>query len=361
MTKRLPTYLLTLALAAMAALTGCTPDEGSGLAGKLMFQDRPLAAAQVEVYLKADKDRSVQPFAVGATDAEGRYRVELPAGRYYVIGKKRETGGDGRTRMLMAESPANPHSVDGGTAQVAAFNLREMGREGLAAADASTGVAGRVTFNGEPAGRTFVYVYTETGAGLVGPSYGEAVQTDHEGRFTVNLPAGRYQLVARRRADGGRTGMLAPGDLNAAYPGNPVEVRAGEMLPLGEFPLAGIDAAVNARRQAEGVFAKTDTLLTGRVLDGEGEPVRGVYVIAYLDSRMVGKPAHMAAPTGADGAFTLYLSGGGTYYVGARSAIGGPLEPGEWVGTFDGRPDHGVEIARGARGDLGQIRVREFW
>jgi hypothetical protein len=342
-------------------LPACTPDNESGLSGQLLFQDQPLASAQVEIYLKADKDRSVQPFVVATTDAEGRYRVSLPEGRYFVIGKKRESTNDGRTRMLMAESPANPHQVAEGMTRVATFNLREMGREGLPMADASTGVSGQITYKGEPAGRAFVYIYTETETGLIGPSYGEAVQTGQDGRFTINLPAGRYSLVARKRADGGRSGVLSPGDLNAHYPANPIEVRSGERLHLGDFSLTGVDAEVHARRQAEGVFARTDTLLHGQVVDADGQPVSEVYVFAYLDSRMVGKPVHMSVPTDADGEFELYLSAAGTYYVGARSAFGGPLEPGEWVGTFDVQPDHSITVVRGANDDLGQITVREFW
>lgn len=350
-----------MALLLLGLLSACTPDSESGLSGQLLFQDQPLAAAQVEIYLKADKDRSVQPFVVATTDAEGRYRVSLPEGRYFVIGKKRESTDDGRTRMLMAESPANPHQVAGGMTRIATFNLREMGREGLPMADASTGVSGQITHQGEPVARAFVYIYTETATGLIGPSYGEAVQTGQDGRFTINLPAGHYSLVARKRADGGRSGVLSPGDLNAHYPANPVEVRSGERLRLGDFSLIEIDAGVHARRQAEGVFARTDTLLHGQVIDADGQPVSEVYVFAYLDSRMVGKPVHMSVPTDVDGQFELFLSSGGTYYVGARSAFGGPLEPGEWVGTFNAQPDHSVTVIRGANDDLGQITVREFW
>lgn len=345
----------------LGVLSACTPDSESGLSGQLLFQDRPLASAQVEVYLKADKDRSVQPFAVVVTDGEGRYQVSLPQGSYFVIGKKRETTEDGRTRMLMAEAPTNPHQVVGAMSQVATFNVHEMGREGLPMADAATGVSGQITYQGEKVSRAYVYLYTETDAGLIGPSFGEAVQTDKEGSFTINLPAGRYSLVARKRADGGRSGVLSPGDLNAQYPGNPVEVRNGERLALGEFSLLQVATDVHAQRQAEGVFAKTETLLHGKVVDADGEPVSDVYLFAYLDSRMVGKPGHMSVPTGADGQFSLFLSDGGTYYIGARSAFGGPLEPGEWVGTFDGEPDHKVIVARGAKDDLGEIIVKEFW
>jgi hypothetical protein len=342
-------------------LSACTPENESGLNGQLLFQDQPLSSAQVEIYLKADKDRSVQPFAVSSTDVQGRYQVSLPEGSYFVIGKKRESTDEGRTRMLMAESPANPHQVTDGMSPVASFNLREMGREGLPVADAATGVSGQITHQGEPVSRAFVYIYTETDAGLIGPSYGEAIQVDKEGRFTVNLPAGRYSLVARKRADGSRSGALAPGDLNANYPGNPIEVRSGEILTLNDFILEKVDADVHAQRQADGVFTKTETLLHGQVVDADELPVSDVYVFAYLDSRMVGKPVHMSVPTGADGQFSLFLSDGGTYYIGARSAFGGPLEPGEWVGTFDGQPDHSVTIESGAKDDLGSIVVREFW
>ncbi len=345
----------------LSLLCACSPDGERGLSGQLLFADQPLAAAQVEVYLKADKDRSVQPFAVVATDAKGRYRVPLPEGRYFVIGKKRESLDDGRTRMLMAESPVNPHQVSAGMTRVPNFNLVEMGREGLAVADAATGLSGQISHNGEPVSRAFVYVYSETAAGLIGPSYGEAMQTDKDGTFTINLPAGRYSLVARKRADGSRTGSLSPGDLNAHYPGNPVEVRSGERLQLRDFSLAGIDTDVYAQRQTDGVFVKTDTSLHGQVVDAEGQPVSAVYVLAYLDSRMVGKPVHMSVPTTADGQFSLFLDAGGTYYIGARSAIGGPLEPGEWVGTYDGQPDHSISVTRRKNYDLGAIVVKEFW
>ncbi len=358
--KRLLT-IITILSAALIALPGCSPEGEMGLEGTLLFQDKPLPGAQVEVYLKAEKDRSVQPFAVATTDDDGRYRLVLPEGRYFVIGKKRESMDDGRTRMLMAESPANPLSVADEILPVASFNLREMGREGLMGADSRTGISGRVTFHGEPVHRAYVYVYSETEGGLIGPSYGEAMQTDEGGRFTINLPAGRYSLVARKRVDGGRSGVLSPGDLNARYPQNPVEVKPGEIIPLADFAVARVDAETHARRKADGVFARTNTVLSGQVVDSEGLPVDEVYVFAYLDSRMVGKPVHMSAPTDTEGRFELFLSGGGTYYVGARSSYGGPLEPGEWIGTYDARPDHSIKVAKGTNQSLGELTVREFW
>ena len=209
--------------------------------------------------------------------------------------------------------------------------------------------------------RGFVYVYPDGAAGLTGPSYGAAAQSDEDGNFTLNLPPGRYHLVARQRADGSRIGEVAGGDLNGVYPGNPVEVMGGAILPLGDLPLTPVDGERHAARRAAGPFAATDTLLRGRIVDADRQPVAGISVFAYLDSRMVGKPQYRSAPSGTDGAFVLYLEDGGTYYLGARAALGGPLEPGERVGTYDGDPRHAVAVPRGEERDLGAIVVREVW
>ncbi|NIQ97098.1 MAG: DUF4198 domain-containing protein, partial [Desulfuromonadales bacterium] len=103
-------------------VAGCTGGE-SGLEGELLFGDKPLAGASVEIYLKAEKDRSTLPFATASTDAQGRYRINLPTGRYFIIGKKK-LNEDGRIRMLMAESPANPIEVADRMRAVAPFTLR---------------------------------------------------------------------------------------------------------------------------------------------------------------------------------------------------------------------------------------------
>ena len=342
-------------------LAACSPQGESGLEGTILFSEQPLAGAQVEVYLRQDKDRSTQPFAAVTSDAQGRYRLSLPPGRYFVIGKKKEESEDGRVRMLMGECPTNPWKVSAGIVKIPSFSLKEMGRDGALTAAPETGVRGRLTADGASLAGAFVYVYAETGAGLMGPSYGAAVRTDADGSFHVGLPAGRFFLAARWRADGSRVGEPAVGDLNGTYAGNPIEVKLGQTIDLLEFPLFRVEPETRQERRAQGKFDATETGFTGRVIDADGVPKAGIYIFAYLDSRMTGKPTYISAPTDDSGRYVLHLGGGGIYFLGARSAFGGPLEPGEWIGTYEGDPRHAATASTGERRDLGDMTVREVW
>lgn len=354
----LPKILLLLSGLLLAA---CTPHQNQGLQGVVQFDGQPLAGVQLAVYLQSSGDRTTQPFATAVSDGAGRYRLELPPGRYYLVAKKRQTDASGHSRMLMAECPTNPLRLTDAPLEVPGFSLREMGQGGRLVADPGTGIGGRLLSAGKPLSGAYVYVYLEDAAGLRGPSYGEAVATDADGRFRVELPAGSYYLAARKRADGARFGELQPGDLNGDFAANPVRLAIGQTRQLPDWSLTPVDAKVRAERFRQGRFAYSATGLAGRAVDEQGRPAAGIYVYAYLDSRMVGKPSYISAPTGADGRFRVNLGEAGRYYIGARSTYGGPLEPGERVGTFDGKADHRAEVKAGKTLALGDIVVREVW
>lgn len=354
-------WLLFLVFILLAGVSACARGKESGLSGTVLFQDQPLSGAQIEIYLKEEQDRATLPFATTSSDSSGRYRISLPSGRYYLIAKKKVEGGSGPIRMLMAASPLNPLDLQGGNKEVAPFNLREMGRDGALIAEANTGVKGRIVHDRQAVANAFIYVYSEKSAGLIGPSYGEAVRSGADGSFTIPLPAGTFYLAARKRADGARSGDVDGGDLNGSWPRNPVTLTHGETIDLGDFAVTVVSDKSRKERLEQGKFALTDTSLRGRMVDQDGKAVSGVYAFAYLDSRMVGKPIYISAATGSDGLFELRLGDGGTYYIGARSTFGGPLEPGEWVGTYDARPNHMVEVKKGEVLDLDKIVVREVW
>ncbi len=340
-------------------MCACNTSE-QGLQGQLLFQGEPLAGAQLEVYLKSGEERSSAPFTVVSTDPNGYYRAELPRGSYYLVGKlKQQTGGV--NRMLMAEAPANPYAVEENLRKVAPFELQEMGLGGNLPADPDTWLEGVVTVGDSPLPDAFVYVYTEDTGDLMGPSYAKLAQADAQGRFRLELPAGRFWLAARKRSDGARAGEPLAGDLNGRYAGNPVELARGQQLQLEPFELKPVDETRQQQRRAAGKFIATDTVISGTAVDDQGSPLSGIYVYAYLDSRMIGKPTFISAPTTTDGRFELFLGDGGKYYLGARSTFGGPLEPGEWVGTWDGSADHSFSIEQGQTHALGELQLREVW
>ncbi len=350
--------LLIFFLSLLLFLTGCTQGE-TGIEGEVRFNDKPLGQARVEFYLKSGEERSSSPFSVATTDTQGRFHAELPAGDYYLVGKKKEQGG-GVNRMLMVEYPQNPVVVDSGLVKVEPLALSEVGFAGAIASDGKTHVSGRLMFEGQPLAEGFVYVYTR-GDALTGPSYGLVVHAEEDGRFDLPLSPGRYWLAARKRSDGSRVGDPQVGDLNGEYPGNPLVLAAGEEKVLQPWSLERVTSSGRQERMTTGKFVKTSTWLSGRVVDEDQQPVSGIYLFAYRDSRMIGKPSFISTPTEQDGSFRIYLDLAGEYFIGARSTFGGPLEPGEWVGTFDGRADHGVVVEAEQETALGDIQVREVW
>ncbi len=348
--------LLTLAL--LLFVQACTSGE-SGVEGQLLFEQQPLSQARVEFYLKSGNERSSSPFSVATTDTSGAFRATLPVGEYYLVGKKKEQGG-GVNRMLMSEYPQNPVVVKKSYTAIKPLRLKEVGFEGAISADGKTSANGQLLLAGEALVDAFIYVYTR-GDALTGPAYGQVVRADEQGRFTLKLAAGRYWLAARKRNDGSRVGNPETGDLNGEYPGNPLVLKAGEQRQLEPWTLAPVTSSAKQRRLTKGKFTRTTTWLSGRVIDEEQAPVAGIYLFAYRDNRMIGKPNFISSPTTANGQFTIYLEKGGEFFVGARSTFGGPLEPGEWVGTYDDRPDHGIEVRLNEATDLGDILVREVW
>ncbi len=100
-------------------------------------------------------------------------------------------------------------------------------------------------------------------------------------------------------------------------------------------------------------------VITGLVSRESGEPAERMYVMAYADRRMIGRPDSISRPTDERGVFTLFLPGPGKYYIGARESIGGPMSPGELSGKYEGTPDYSIDLTEMMRIDDLQIVVRE--
>jgi len=238
--------------------------------------------------------------------------------------------------------------------------LHAVGRSQESVAAPGVGVRGRVLQNGMPAGETAVMIYDAASTRLAGPGYLALVRTDAEGRFQIDLAPGPYRFAARRRRGGATSGYLQEGDLSATAPTDPVVVPANGYLDLGDLPLHEVDAVRLAAKGAQGFQEPTTTVLEGRVLGPDAKPRAGEFVFVYRDEGMIGRPETMAR-SGASGEFSLSLSGGGKYYIGARSRHGGPRQPGEWAGKLAGTPDSGLAVLAGRRVKGLTIVMEQVW
>jgi hypothetical protein len=335
---------------------GCGTRPGS-IEGRAVSGGVGVGGTTVEIYLSSGRSRESTPFATATTGSTGAFRLELPAGSYWVWVKDlASTQGPRR----LAEFPGNPVRLAAGATQALGdIELHAVGKPQQAAAPPGVGVRGRITFAGQPAGETAVMIYDAASTRLAGPGYLALVRTDADGRFQVDLAPGPYRFAARRRHGGATSGYLQAGDLSATAPADPIVVPAGGYLDLGDLPLHEVDASRLAAKGGTAV-QETTTVLEGRVLGPDGKPRPDQFVFVYGDEGMIGRPESMAR-TGADGEFALSLPGGGKYYIGARSRHGGPRQPGEWAGKLVGTPDSGLSVLAGRRVKGLTIVMEQVW
>ncbi len=182
--------------------------EGSGIAGQVLFMDKPLGRAYVHVFSDPGANFRGMGLASVPTGEDGRFRIKLPPGRYYVLARKRQGGGmygpPGRDDYV-GYFPGNPVTVRPGEfvpLRLEATTRIDTLEEELFADGTSAGwFEGTVTGpGGKPAAGLYVLFYAEetmsgTPAFVAGP-------TDANGRFKVRAAAGKFHLLARSNLGG---------------------------------------------------------------------------------------------------------------------------------------------------------------
>ena len=180
-------------------------------------------------------------------------------------------------------------------------------------------IEGRVinSVTGEPLRRVTLTLHTAAARGA-----SAAAITNAEGHFLLeDVEPGTYRLLAER------TGFLGQeyGARSWSAPGTPLSLSAGQHIKDLEFKLT-----------PQGV-------ITGRVLDEEGEPVKGVDVTAF-------RPGGHGSTAGAAEASTNDL---GEFRI-------PELGPGNYLLAAD-RPSPGVETARPKSGQPEEAYVPTFY
>lgn len=347
------TRLWGLLLLGLAALGCAKAREQGAVEGVVTWEGRPVPSAMVGAYPKPEQDASTAPVAEAASGADGSFRLTPPEGRYWVWARA-TVRADGRDLRLVGQARPGPSDVRAGARLRVRVELKDPSGFAAAAGPAGTGVSGRAEGLGD--GKAFVYAYPGRLDRPLGPGFVAAKALAADGSFRIDLRPGPYTLAVRERGTGSDSGVLAAGDRVASAS---AEVAEGRYADVGTLRLRPLDPArLRSTRQGSPPSA---TRASGTVTDADGKPLADVRVLAFRDARMAGKPLAVSAPTAADGRFTVYLPGGGTYYLGARSRVGGPSEPGERVGAYRGEDGGGLRLAAGQVRQNLVIPVEEVW
>lgn len=141
--------------------------------------------------------------------------------------------------------------------------------------------------------------------------------SDSAGRLQIELPPGRYWVVARYKADG-KYGPLLPGDRHS---GEPLEVDLSGGGAEADFVVADIREIGQKKRAGA-----TDALrLKGLVVDTQGLPVARAVVYANRSREFNEVPEFISVWTEEDGRYELFLPPDDSYYLGTSRQF--PLQP----------------------------------
>jgi len=339
-----------LLLMAPAALFG---GDGGTIKGKVNSEGKPLGGAYVYLYSGYENGFSDgASYKAGPTGGDGLFEVKAAPGSYYLIARKPVNGKDGQVAAgdYYAFYGGNPVKVEDGEEINIGINCSPIIDAAGAHIEGGTGIRGKVYADGKPLGRTRVTLYQDGETIFRGIGYA-SMMTNDSGDFAFNLSPGSYYVVARKRMGKEGMGPLTEGDLFAFAHNNPVEVVEGSFTTVSMNAVTKLVKVKESGQEVTlgGTVKAGETVVSGKVTDKAGNPVKGVYVSAYRDSMMIYKPDFISPVTKEDGNYSITLSEGGEYFIMARDTIGGPAEKGDLLGRYNGNEDHSVILKDGEK------------
>ncbi len=319
---------------------------------KAVLDGKPLSGAVARFLPKTpDGFGSTPVFTSRPTDEKGKTSLLVTSGSYYLVAlKKNNPGPPGLPEAgdRFCFYGGNPVFFGPGESSRVGLNLKPVKPLSKSKAahkliGGNSGIRGRVTYGGKPLGGSRIYIYLDGASHFRGPGSLELSDIGADGRFEIELPPGKYYVIAKKRQDGGWSGPLRKDDYFGYLPQNPVQVTDGEFL---EFDLECISKTRPRKRKVSTYIKAGAIAVTGTIRDQNGKPIAGAFAFAYENRTMNGKrPPYVSRQTGADGRYVLNFEKPGRYYIGARDTTGGPPLPGELYGEYDGS-GNGVELKK---------------
>ena len=340
--------------------------DATGVEGQVLFRGQGYSGVYVEVFqFSKDKAGNTNEAAGAAnTGSDGRFSIPLPPGSYRITAKKRPEGpgsggmlfaSTGDTPVVIGSNVTGSNVVESGMLELPPLVLADSGG-GKSAGTGETPVTGTVFAESKPLSGAYVYFYP--GNARRGPGYVARARTGEGGKYEAFLSPGSYTVTVRFGWAGESMGTVGKNDLVGEYEQNPLVVGKAA-LDLERTDMHPVDPESWEKNRWAASMATIS--VEGVVSDEESAPVSGAYVFLYDDHRMVGKPYAISAPTGKDGHYTLAVDEPGTYYLGARTHFGGPVEPGEFMGAWGGDSAKPLILEMGSASSSLDITVREVW
>jgi len=173
------------------------------------------------------------------------------------------------------------------------------------------------------------------------------LQTDEEGRFSVELAEGTYYLSAQKKANSDGPGPPHDGDLSGVIrdeKGAPITytVESGKTTDLGVLQFATVYKSRTI------TIKKGMTAITGVVKAMDGSPMADAVVLVYDNPEIRNKPNYVSQKTGKDGKYIVQVDQEGAYFVTVRadSTSGGRPKSGDIFGVYGGEAVRPVTVKK---------------
>ena len=327
--------------------------------GRVFTESGPLEGARVYVYKSYGDVSAGKPFfSSSPADSQGFYKFHLESGEYYFTARGKH--GD---KIFFSYHGSNPLKL---TRENLWITLMTNEETQPVYSDGATSVRGVVTFKGEPVKGAQLAFYTLDAKNFKGFGFlaekglGFMKAAGEDGTFDIPLPAvsGKYVVIARKTKGGGEIMPLREGDLFCYAPSNPVEIKPEKVvrIEIPCYPKADRFSFVESARIKTNDYATMDRAseedrsgIKGKVTDGKGAPVSGVYVIAYRagDVSTPTREAVNISRTDENGDFFVPLHADGSYGLVVRRTLGGAPKPNEMTGLYSKDPWQGINFKAG--------------
>lgn len=233
----------------------------------------------------------------------GVAEIDIPEGEYYVFSEKKMVD-----KYLFGFLGLNPLKATKN--MVLNVNLIDYPTNFMKKIKDSA-IRGRVFYKGKPVNDADVFLYVDLSTELKGPPF-LSTKTDINGNFRIILEEGSYYLFVKKKKE--YFGPPKAGDLVSFFPLFPVIIKEK----------GGYEVHVEMMKVSERITESLNKLIKvyGTVKDKNNSAIEGVYVVAYDQPEILGKPKYISSPSDKRGKFTIYLKDAGKYHIVVRKTLG---------------------------------------